>query len=97
MTNYCPVCLEMMLTPHKPLMLVPCGHNLCEICLKQGQFTKCPQCKQKVQTSSPNYSLMSLIQKFKDSQMKIMKEQDSAPDTTNMNDFEALKLRCTIL
>lgn len=75
-TNYCCICLEMMLPPYKPMMLVPCGHNVCEMCLKShsSTLTKCPTCKGRIETYSPNYSLMSLISKFKESQIKINKQ-----------------------
>jgi len=88
-TNYCCVCLEMMLPPYKPMMLVPCGHNVCEVCLinsKQSSsipIVRCPTCKTRIQTSSPNYSLMSLISRFKESQIKINKQNTALENKVN--------------
>lgn len=82
-TNYCCVCMEMMLPPYKPMMLVPCGHNVCEVCLENSKkmatvpISKCPTCKTRIQTYSPNYSLMSLIARFKESTIKLNKQNEA--------------------
>jgi hypothetical protein len=65
------------------MMLVPCGHNVCEVCLKNSKtssnipITKCPVCKTRIETYSPNYSLMSLISRFKESQIKLNKQSEA--------------------
>ena len=64
----------MMLPPDKqPMILFPCGHNLCKDCLfndppkaqiKMGlklKLDKCPLCRQKIESYALNQSLMALI------------------------------------
>lgn len=71
--HICAVCFDVMAPAHlaqdsknhSPVLLVPCGHNLCsvcvdEICRRQGQ-TKCPYCRQRIESHIPNRPLEELV------------------------------------
>lgn len=88
----------MMVAPYKPMMIIPCGHNICEMCLKRNPLTRCPMCKTIVQTTSPNFSLMSLITKFSEAQTKDIKHNEKVKSGKIATcDLELLKMRCDIL
>ena len=41
----CPVCFDREVNT----VLVPCGHTYCEGCLKYGEYSRCPQCREIIQ------------------------------------------------
>lgn len=60
-SNICSICLELMLPPDRqPIILFPCGHNLCKECLFQHppsgpikknqplRIDKCTMCRVKI-------------------------------------------------
>ncbi|XP_036842534.1 nuclear factor 7, ovary [Oncorhynchus mykiss] len=65
----CPVCRDIFKDP----VLVPCGHSLCETCLretwKQRESRECPVCKRKCSKDwyPPNLALESLCEAFSQS------------------------------
>lgn len=66
----CPICYEMYNNQdHKPLVLFPCGHSVCEYCKKKseevnyGKPSKCCYCNQKYTSSTINYALLNVMEK----------------------------------
>lgn len=64
----CPICYEMFNNEeHKPIVLFPCGHSVCEDCKKKseainyGKPHKCCYCNQKYTSSTVNYALLSVL------------------------------------
>lgn len=62
----CPICYEEMADhEHRPMILFPCGHSLCEDCLKRymasGAHHKCPVCNTPFKSSAVNYALGNAI------------------------------------
>jgi hypothetical protein len=63
-----------MLPPYNPILLFPCGHSLCKMCLfvnphdRRDHFVlklqKCPMCRQSITSHAVNISLMNLIMKY---------------------------------
>lgn len=57
-SNTCSVCFELMIPPYKPMILFPCGHDLCKVCLfvngeqKRDTYklkiSSCPLCRKKI-------------------------------------------------
>jgi hypothetical protein len=56
---------DLFLPPdHSPILLFPCGHTFCKICLKtfkQKSGRKCPFCRVKIESQAINISLQNLI------------------------------------
>ncbi|KAG9391010.1 Zinc finger, C3HC4 type (RING finger) [Carpediemonas membranifera] len=61
----CPICYELMVSPRRPMLLFPCGHCLCQLCLEQVQgmreVPQCPTCRADIVSTAPNISLQNLI------------------------------------
>ena len=61
----CPICCEIMNTPErKPIQLFPCGHTICESCLKMSQknyYMKCGLCRAPYKSQAVNTSLWNII------------------------------------
>jgi hypothetical protein len=73
-SNVCSICLELMIPPERqPIILFPCGHNLCKDCIFEYppkgpikknlklKLDKCTLCRQKIESYALNQSLMALI------------------------------------
>jgi hypothetical protein len=81
----CPICFELMQPPDKaPMLLFPCGHTFCAICieshtkqLRRTQAVKnelrisCPYCRHEVESKAVNRSLKELIQQFVSEKAKV--------------------------
>ena len=79
-SHNCPVCMMRMLpaedsedgSDHTPMLLFPCGHNLCATCVnmhfeKQNRKT-CPHCRGETELCTINRPMKEMIMKsFKDS------------------------------
>jgi len=66
-SHSCVICYEMMQPPDRPPMLLfPCGHTTCKICLLQHTANHhnktCPLCRTPIKSSAVNISLQQLIQ-----------------------------------
>ncbi|XP_041478631.1 uncharacterized protein LOC121426404 [Lytechinus variegatus] len=58
--HHCGKCKQLMVPPdHSATLLVPCGHTLCEACAEDR--IKCPTCRTRVTSTSPNSTLQELI------------------------------------
>lgn len=68
-SHTCPICYELMAgKEHGPILLVPCGHTLCEACARrleqaaeQARRAACPVCRAPIASRAPNVSLRSII------------------------------------
>merc|ERR1711862_31283 len=53
---------------HSPMLLCPCGHNLCITCVetieKKNRKNQCPYCRAKVEHRAVNRPLLELIITF---------------------------------
>ncbi|KAJ4463026.1 putative zinc finger protein [Paratrimastix pyriformis] len=68
-SNTCPICYELMAPPDKnPVLLFPCGHTFCALCLashiKAHSPPRCPYCRQDIVSQAPNHALKNLIADF---------------------------------
>ena len=65
MSNTCPICLELLLPPtHSPIILFPCGHTFCKVCLEQQKKVyknKCACCRTPIKSQAVNLALQNLI------------------------------------
>jgi hypothetical protein len=82
----CPVCYDQMCRPdHTPITLFPCGHSVCESCLKgyvrQSGRQSCCVCRHSYSSTAVNFALLQLI------------ENSARPKTTASPDFaDSLRL-----
>ena len=103
-----------MIPPERqPMILFPCGHNLCKDCLfehpPKGQIKKnlklklekCSLCRQKIESYALNQSLMTLICTYTNNKELIEKEeqrlQQLEEEDKEESNCEYLKIRCNIL
>lgn len=75
-TPVCPICQKNYSETVHPMVLQPCGHGLCKICLlslrehSENQYdedgeeicAKCPQCREEIIEEKPNYDLREITQ-----------------------------------
>ncbi|XP_071802897.1 uncharacterized protein [Asterias amurensis] len=56
----CSKCKQFMVAPdHTPIILIPCGHTLCEACAEDR--IKCPTCRTRVTSTTINSTLQQVI------------------------------------
>ncbi len=76
----CPICYEIMAPPNRlPMLLFPCGHTFCQLCLEQhiqrravsastmttsGGGRSCPYCRETIESRAINQSLKELVDQF---------------------------------
>ncbi len=68
----CPVCMFTMApselsedqSDHSPLLLFPCGHNLCKLCVEKIKKPSCPYCRAKIEHRAVNRPLLEMITLF---------------------------------
>ena len=75
LTNHCcPTCKEVMIGPHSPRILIPCGHSFCSLC--SSGFTSssllCPLCRTEVSSVEVNETLVKIITHF---QIKLREDE----------------------
>ena len=63
----CPICYEEMSgKEHRPMIMVPCGHTICEECINSYMATQtkrlCPVCSTPMQSTAVNYALRTAIE-----------------------------------
>jgi tetratricopeptide (TPR) repeat protein len=61
----CQICLnDFDHSRFKPFVLMPCGHTICNECIKQLTSTTitatCPNCQQRIQSTSPNWAFLNI-------------------------------------
>jgi hypothetical protein len=103
-----------MLPPDRnPIILFPCGHNLCKECLFEyppnGQIrkglklklNKCTLCRQIIESYALNQSLMALICTYSNNKDLLEREKQRLEEEEEKNvvdeDIEQLRIRCNIL
>lgn len=70
----CSICMELMVSPRTPMMLFPCGHTFCSVCIETNQAkggagkNKCPYCRATIESKAPNLTLQNLVQSFVEKQ-----------------------------
>lgn len=89
-SNVCPICLELMIPPkNKPILLFPCGHTFCNVCLTQNEkWTRmkiCSLCKKAYSHSAVNIALQNLICLFTDNRQLIGQEADREDEVESSN------------
>lgn len=58
----CPIMLDTYNdTDCRPLVLVPCGHSVCEKCFKNLKAKICVVCRQPFTSTAMNYALLDVI------------------------------------
>ena len=79
----CPVCLELMMPPERsPMLLFPCGHTFCVLCLRptipSRQLKICPLCRAQISSHAPNVALAQLVESYADGQLRKSRDADTA-------------------
>ena len=95
-SHNCPICLEMMLPPNNPpMILFPCGHTFCKTCIntvsKQthnyNNRNKCPLCKTTYKDRAINIALQNQICIYTDNkQLQQSNVIDQAQEDTEENE-----------
>ena len=66
MSKECCICYEIFNRDmNRPMMCIPCGHNVCEPCINywlQNHQSTCPECRQVVDNTVLNRELLNLIE-----------------------------------
>ncbi len=74
---------------YSPILLFPCGHTFCKTCVyttkghsseKVLSISKCPVCRQRVQSAALNISLQNLICAYTNNQHLIKAEENKPLD-----------------
>lgn len=70
LSNYtCRICYELMRSPlHIPILLFPCGHTFCRLCMEKStshaKIQLCPYCRTPISSSAVNQSLKDLVDQY---------------------------------
>jgi RING-type zinc-finger len=93
-SNVCPICLELMIPPtNKPMLLFPCGHTFCNVCLAQNEKAtrqkKCSLCKKVYSHSAVNIALQNLICLFTDNRQLITQDSDAGNPKPSLDNDES--------
>ena len=93
----CNVCYESYHPIHsKPITIVPCGHDLCEVCINQWLVdnNSCPICRQRVVNTMINRGLLEICSTSIDSDTNItiqdFKHNIDLNNNTTKRDHEIL-------
>ncbi|KAL5006618.1 hypothetical protein ScPMuIL_015424 [Solemya velum] len=80
-SHYCPKCQALMIPPTvSPVLLIPCGHTVCDVCAKR--YGLCPSCDCHVSSKTGNIMLQQIILDFH-SQRDSSSQTNSAPKKTS--------------
>ncbi len=76
-SHTCKICFEIMVSPeHTPILLFPCGHTFCTVCIEahtaqpkpnsaaRNVNKSCPYCREPIMSKAINQSLKELIDQF---------------------------------
>lgn len=97
-SHTCPVCMSIMNAKaqaedkidHSPMLLFPCGHTLCTLCVneymkKMGRQT-CPYCRSKIERCAINRPLLEMITSLRPDNVERFCEQRTCPGKANVLD-----------
>lgn len=62
----CPICQKQYSLQTLPLVLVPCGHGVCQTCQEEcnrREILDCSLCRELVASWTPNYDLRSMVKR----------------------------------
>jgi hypothetical protein len=59
---------------HSPVIVVPCGHSICTVCLERDKTRKCPLCRSNIQSHAVNFALQQIIISLLDKKSKAFSE-----------------------
>jgi hypothetical protein len=62
----CPICIREYNSAHRPFVLLPCGHSVCET--TRGRLERCPICRANIDNTVVNRDLLSVLEIVKKSQ-----------------------------
>ena len=83
----CEICQDSFnLAEKKPLLLLPCCHTYCSECILQLKEPTCPNCRQLIMSTKPNWSFMKLLPESKVDKLK-------ADIKSYLNQTESLKAK----
>ena len=60
----CPICQKQYSLQTLPIVLVPCGHGVCESCqdeCNRREILECSLCRELVASWTPNYDLRAMV------------------------------------
>lgn len=85
----CPVCLRRYSPEVKPMILQPCSHGMCEVCItkyreikdEEGEDIKCPKCREVVIEEKPNYDLIDTMPSQTEGNYWVKKLMDAFDET----------------
>jgi len=76
----CPICQKQYSLQTLPIVLVPCGHGVCESCqdeCNRREILECSLCRELVASWTPNYDLRAMVkQEEVDWKEKLMSSMD---------------------
>ncbi|ELT92909.1 hypothetical protein CAPTEDRAFT_218039 [Capitella teleta] len=95
-SHYCPQCSTLMVPPtSSPMLLIPCGHTVCQRCSK---VTSCSVCNNNVTSVASNIMIQQIIVDFeeiKPSNNIHSYKQEACED--QQEEYNSLILRCEVL
>jgi hypothetical protein len=95
-THVCSVCNSLMSGKrHRPMALIPCGHTLCQMCLRDCK--KCPTCQSRVNSSAVNTVLQQIIADFIAQKERKRLEQMENETRKYVDEYQSLSLRTNAL
>ena len=98
----CCICYELMIPPTRcPILLFPCGHTFCALCLDQcPDAVLCPYCRTEIVSRAVNQSLKQIMEQYS-SRLPAEAVQSAVSTATDENeeavDPEMIALRRNIL
>ncbi|XP_031569406.1 kinesin-like protein KIN-7M, chloroplastic [Actinia tenebrosa] len=95
-THLCPVCNSLMSgSRHTPMALIPCGHTLCQVCLRDCK--KCPTCQSRISSSAVNTVLQQIIAGFIAQKEKKRLEKMEIETRKYVDEYQSLSVRSNAL
>ncbi|XP_045169631.2 uncharacterized protein LOC123532289 [Mercenaria mercenaria] len=86
-SHVCPTCEKLMMPPNaSPMLLIPCGHTLCNTCSKKTKY--CAMCGCVVQSSTLNIMLQQIITNFHTKQTHRQAVQKSISNSVHKNNYQ---------
>eukprot|EP00698_Gefionella_okellyi_P016523 TRINITY_DN4733_c0_g1_i3.p1 TRINITY_DN4733_c0_g1~~TRINITY_DN4733_c0_g1_i3.p1 ORF type:complete len:283 (+),score=91.76 TRINITY_DN4733_c0_g1_i3:232-1080(+) len=77
-SQVCPVCFDDMAPPKCPMIVSPCGHTLCNVCLssiEKMRKVQCPLCRSDIVTKAVNMALQQVLRIYSSRAQQLKPQQ----------------------